>query len=66
MGTMLGWPSPHAVRASSRNMARKSFDSEYSGRMIFSATWRKNPADISCSAWYTSAIPPWAMRRTTR
>ena len=43
MWTMLGWLSVQAVRASSRNISRKSEDSEYSGRMTLSATGREMP-----------------------
>ena len=41
---MFGCESVQAVRASSRNISRKSLDSEYSGRMTFSATGRKDAA----------------------
>ncbi len=61
--TMCGWPSVPTVRPSSRKRPTHSASSAYCWCRILIATSR--PISV-CSATYTEAMPPAAMRRISR
>ena len=60
-GTTLGWWTLEAMRASSRNIARKSGSSANWGCSRFTATIRLKPSAPSRRARWMVAMPPRAM-----
>ena len=61
--TMLGWVRPATAMASRRKRSATTGSVARLGLSHFSATWRSSEMSV---ASHTSAIPPWASRRSSR